>query len=52
MARFELSSIQWAHAEMEMGTIELGAPSDMARIVFDCLAWLEHGYPFFTSLEW
>jgi hypothetical protein len=36
---------------MEMGTIELGAPCDVVRTVFDCLAWLEHGYSFFTFLE-
>jgi hypothetical protein len=37
---------------MEMGTIELGVVCDMIRTVFDCLAWLEHGYLFFTSLKW
>jgi len=41
-----------AHVEMEMATIELDALRDMVRTVFDCLAWLEYGYPFFTSLEW
>jgi hypothetical protein len=46
MIGFELSSIQWAHVVMEMMTIELGAPCDTIRIVFDCLALVRASLPF------
>jgi len=40
---FDLSSIRWAHVEIEMGTIKLGDTRDIVvgrilkNVVYDCL---------------